>query len=111
MNTVIYIKYYLEANDFVPAYLQTATSILQFIFGVGTLIGILFCCQNWHHIDNSMDKPPMTMQYPYETQYQQYPQYNQQFQTYHGQPQPQYPQQYQQQAQPFELQPSPQPQK
>ncbi|KAJ5568103.1 hypothetical protein N7450_010589 [Penicillium hetheringtonii] len=110
-NVVIYIRYYIEETTFVPDYLPTATSVLQFIFGVGTLVGILLGCQGWHHIDNSMDKPPMTVQYPYETQYQQYPAYNQQFQPYHGQPQPQYPQQYQQPVQPYELQPSPQPQK
>ncbi|KAJ5388643.1 hypothetical protein N7509_011184 [Penicillium cosmopolitanum] len=110
-NAVVYIRYYIEIVYVAPDYLQTALAILQFLFGVGTLVGILLCCQKWRHVDDSMGKPQaVTVQYPYGSgPYQQYPGYEQQFQPYPGQPQPQYPQQYQQPVpvQPYQQQPSP----
>ncbi|CAI7661693.1 unnamed protein product [Penicillium manginii] len=104
-NAVVYIRYYIEFVFVVPDYLQTALAILQFLFGVGTLVGILLCCQKWRHIDDSIGKPQAaTVHYTYGNGQYQYP-YQQQFQPYPGQPQPQYPQQYQQHGQPVPVQP------
>lgn len=113
-NTIIYAHYYLDPQSIVPEYVPAAKAILQCIFGVGTLVGILLCCQEWRYIDDSMDKQPNFVQYPYDNApQQQYVVYQQQqqFQPYPGQPQPQYPQQWQQPAQAYQQQPSPPPAK
>ncbi|KAJ5098050.1 hypothetical protein N7532_005051 [Penicillium argentinense] len=105
MYAVIYIRYYLEVTYIYPSYLNLVTSVLTFIFGIGTLVGILLCCQKWRHVDDSADKAPATMQYPYAgAPYQPYP-LQQQWQPYPGQPQPQYPQQFQQPVQEHQQQP------
>ena len=51
MYTIVDIRYSLEGGHLTPAYLSTATSVCQFFFCIGIIVGILLCCQNWRKLD------------------------------------------------------------
>lgn len=93
---VIYIRHSL-GNAIVPTYLTCVQSVLQFVFIVGTFVGILLACSKWRSVDDREDKN-IAAQYPYAAgQYQTYQAYQQQ---HPAQMQQLYPQQYYQQPYP-----------
>ncbi|KAJ5356849.1 PDZ-binding protein CRIPT [Penicillium concentricum] len=63
---VIYIHYSLMSASYYPIYLNLVTSIIQFIFWVGTYTGILLCCAKWHRLgdEQSYAAPQYEAQYP-----------------------------------------------
>lgn len=86
MYAVISIRYSLERKHVIPSYLSTVTSVCQFFFCIGVVVGILLCCKNWRKLDGVDDKAPATgVQYPYDTAHIQSNQQWQQHHAYSGQ--------------------------